>query len=73
MAIAKPEMYRICHNPSIRGEEKAERALAWRQIGREGFVTVIALALHQVWDDQTVICDDRRLRFSDVNTSSACQ
>lgn len=34
MAIANPEMYRICYNPSIRGEDKAELAPAWEQIDR---------------------------------------
>ncbi len=62
MAIANPEMYRICCNPSICGEEKAGLAPARECVARQSLVALANPALHRMSDNATAGYDDRKLK-----------
>jgi hypothetical protein len=73
MAIANPEMYHICYNPSIRGAEKMDLAPPWEPIDRQSFAALADPALYRISDNEPAVTDDWRLSSSDINTSSAYQ
>jgi hypothetical protein len=62
MSIVNSEMYRICHNPSICGEEKAGLALARECVGRQSLAALANPALHRMSGNTTAGYDDRKLK-----------
>jgi hypothetical protein len=62
MTIANPEMYRICYNPSIGGEQKAERAPAREWIDRQGFEALANSALRRISENENAVYDDWKLK-----------
>jgi hypothetical protein len=62
MSIANPEMYRICHNPSICGEEKAGLAPARECVDRQSLAALRNPALHRMSGNATSGYDGRKLK-----------
>lgn len=62
MASTNSEMYLICYNPSIRGEDKAELAPPWERIDRQSFAALADPALHHISDNEITVYDDWKLK-----------